>query len=248
MRLKMLACKALYREISLLSAHCENFVDVTYLRQGLHDTPALLTQALQKEIDSIDEGEDIHTYKSYFSQKDFDAILLGYGLCSNGTVGLTSKKYKLVVPRAHDCITLFLGSKEAYRDYFDSHSGTYWYNASWIENAGTPSEETDEDMLKVYAEKYGEENAAFLLNAELTGNYNRCAYVKWDELNFPKHEEYTQRAAKHYGWDYDCVLGNKSLMLDFLNGDWDESKFLTVPPGQKIAADYLDKDKILTCE
>ncbi len=246
MRLKMIACKALYREVSLLTAQSDHFVDVTYLRQGLHDTPALLKEQLQKEIDKIDEGNDPYTYSSYFSKRDFDAILLGYGLCSNGVVGISSQKYPIVVPRAHDCITLFLGSRERYQEYFDRHSGTYWYTASWIENGGTPSKQTEEEMLKVYAENYGEENAEFLLYSELTGNYNRCAYVRWDEFSFPHHEKYTQEAAEHFGWDFDLVQGNSCLMRDFIEGRWENDKFLVVQPGQKIAADYLRGGKILT--
>ena len=59
----------------------------------------------------------------------YDAILIGYALCSNGVVGLTSRRIPLVIPRGHDCITLLLGSKELYRDYFDSHRGIYWYSS-----------------------------------------------------------------------------------------------------------------------
>lgn len=58
-RFKLLACKALYREFSLLSSACENFIDATYMQQG-HDTPKLLNEQLQHEIDMIDEGRDIH--------------------------------------------------------------------------------------------------------------------------------------------------------------------------------------------
>ncbi len=238
MRLKLIACKALYRELSLISATCENFVDVTYMRQGLHDTPDLLRDALQKEIDLIDGGDDVHTFKSPYSKRDFDAILLGYGLCANGVVGVGSKKYPVVVPRAHDCITLFLGSKEAYKEYFDAHSGTFWYNASWIENAHMPSEQSDKEMFEVYAEKYGEENARFLLDAEMTENYNRGAYVKWDELDFPQYEQYTRDAAAYRGWEYDCVQGGSGLLRDFIGGNWGEGRFLVVPAGSKIAADY----------
>ena len=54
-------------------------------------------------------------------------------LCSNGLVGLTARNIPVVVPRAHDCITLFLGSKERYLDYFQSHTGVYFKTSGWIE-------------------------------------------------------------------------------------------------------------------
>ncbi|HBU11956.1 MAG TPA: hypothetical protein DEB31_04290 [Clostridiales bacterium] len=245
MRLKLIACKALFREASLIAAQSENFIDATYLRQGLHDTPDLLRRAIQDEIDRVESGDDIHTYSARYDRRDFDAILLGYGLCSNGIVGVGSKKYPVVVPRAHDCITLYLGSKEAYAAYFKEHGGTFWYNASWIENAVTPSEQTDREMMAVYAEKYGEENAAFLLEAEMTENYTRAAYIKWPELSFPQYEKYTRDAAAYRGWEYDCVLGSSALMLEFLDGVWDYDKFLVAPPGSAIEADVRPGGKIL---
>jgi hypothetical protein len=232
-----LACKALYREFSLLTARCGNFIDATYLRQGLHDTPRLLQKALQDEIDAIDAGEDMHSLSPGFS-KDFDAILLGYGLCSNGTAGLSSKKYTLVIPRTDDCIGLLLGSYKKYREYFDKHSGTYWYTPSWIENAYTPSEEMEKARFSEYSAKYGEDNAKYLLENEfMLGNYDRAAYIAWSELPFPEYEEYTRRAAQYYGWNYDKVKGDISLLQDFVNGNWDE-RFLKAEPGAKTEADY----------
>lgn len=238
MRFKLIACKALYRETSLITATCGHFVDATYMRQGLHNTPALLAAALQAEIDKIDAEDDLHTYKNEYSRRDFDAILLGYGLCSNGTAGLSSKKYQMVIPRCHDCITLFLGSQEKYAEYFDAHCGTYWYNASWIENALTPSQETNREMYDFYAEKFGEENAEYLVMAELTSNYNRSAYIRWDELPFPAHEQYTRDAAADQGWEFDLVQGHSGYLRDFFSGNWDEKRFLVVPPGRKTAPDY----------
>ncbi|MDL2238375.1 DUF1638 domain-containing protein [Christensenellaceae bacterium OttesenSCG-928-K19] len=245
MRLKLIACKALFREVSLISAYSQNFIDATFMRQGLHDTPDLLRQALQEEIDKIDAGDDVHTFQSHFVKREFDAILLGYGLCSNGIVGLGSKKYPLVVPRAHDCITLFLGSKEKYAEYFNNHSGTFWYNASWIENSVTPSEQSDKEMLEVYKERYGEENAEFLMEAEVTDNYDRAAYIKWPELSFPQHEEYTRDAAKYRGWELDIVEGDSSLLLEFLDGNWEYDKFLVVPPGHRVESDLSGSGKII---
>lgn len=241
LRLKLLACKALYRECSLLSAKSKNYIDATYLQQGLHDTPSLLHDALQAEIDRIDKGKDLYSCKPRFD-KDFDAIILGYGLCSNAIVGLSSKKYDIVVPRCDDCIALFLGSYEKYRKYFDAHSGTYWYNPSWIENAYTPSKENDEALIKEYTEKYGEDNAKYIMEMEHTAkNYSRCAYVEWDELNFPEYIAYTKDAADYFGWEFDLVGGNSALLSDLFEGNWRKEHFLVVPAGKKIAPEYTGK-------
>jgi hypothetical protein len=236
-RFKLLACKALYREFSLLSSASENFIDATYMQQGLHDTPKLLKEALQREIDMIDEGGDIHSYYPRFG-RDFDAIILGYGLCSNGIIGLSSRKYTIVVPRTDDCIALLLGSYRRYKEYFDSHCGTYWYTASWIENAYTPSEEAQKALLAEYTEKYGEDNAKYLAEADTTlKNYNRAAYAEWKELGFPEYEKLARDAAAYFGWDFEKVLGDKKFLEDLINGIWDD-RFVIVPPGKRIEADY----------
>jgi hypothetical protein len=252
MRLKMLACKVFFREVSLIAATCKNYLDVTYIRQGLHDTPDLLRRALQDELDRIDAGDDIYTYKPRYDYKerDFDAVLLGYGLCSNGLAGLSSKKYPLVVPRAHDCITLFLGSHGAYQDYFNLHPGTFWYNASWIENSSfMPSEESERALTAIYTDLYGAEDAQYILEQEMPDSYKRCAYIRWDEMNFPEYEKYTEDAAAYLGMDFDAVRGNSGMLRDFIDGRWDDERFLVTRPGQKIAPDYSeDTSRIMTAE
>jgi hypothetical protein len=245
LRLKMIACKALYREVSLLTANCENYVDVTYIKQGLHDTPKILNDTLNSEIAKIDAGDDIHSTKPEYG-RDFDAILLGYGLCSNGIVGLSSKKYPIIVPRSDDCIALFLGSYEKYKQEYDKNSGTYWYTASWIENSNMPSESTRKEMYKHYVKKYGEDNADFLLENMLSiKNYSRAAYVSWDALDFPQYEQYTQDAAEYYGWEYEKIKGSPQLLADFIEGNWDD-RFLVAPPNHKIVADY--GTSVVKCE
>ena len=65
--------------------------------------------------------EQIDQAAEYASQ-----IVLGYGLCSNGIVGITARNQSLIVPRCHDCITLFLGSPAAYSEVFKERSGSYY--------------------------------------------------------------------------------------------------------------------------
>ncbi len=237
MRLKLIACKALYREFSFLTAASKNFIDATYLKQGLHDTPAFLNEALREEIRKIDLGEDLYSFSPQ-QGRDFDAILLGYGLCSNGIVGLSSQKYKIVVPKTDDCIALILGSYRQYKEYFDAHCGTYWYTPSWIENAYTPSLQMESFRLEEYTKIYGEDNAKYLVETEMMiKNYNRAAYAAWDEISLAEYETYTKEAAEHFGWEYDRVKADKRYLEDFINGKWDE-RFLVAMPGQRIEADY----------
>ena len=239
-RLKLLACKVFYREISMLSSVCENFIDVTYLRQGLHRTPEILHKNLQNEIDRIDAASDIYSCQKQ-EYRDFDAILLGYGLCSNALCGLKSKEYRLVIPRAHDCITLFLGSKEWYRQYFDAHSGgVYWYTPGWNENTLMPGKETLDIKRNRYIEQYGEEEAEFLLEEEhrWMEKYNTCAYIDWEEMSFESHIQYTKRCAESLDLKFDLLKGNSSLMRDFIGGNWREEDFLVLEPGHSVAQSF----------
>jgi hypothetical protein len=48
----------------------------------------------------------------------YDAVAFGYAPCGSGIVGLTARSIPVVAPRAHDRITLFMGSHQRYADYF----------------------------------------------------------------------------------------------------------------------------------
>ena len=249
MRLKLIACKALTRELSYLTALSKNCIDVTFVRQGYHVTPELLRKVLQQEIDSVESGRDAHTNAfgddreslNTGGNEDFDAILIGYGLCSNGIVGLRSKNHTLVIPRGHDCITFFLGSKERYAEYFRTLPGCYWYTASWIENSDLPNEESTRRATERYRKMgYDDDDIEFLLE-ELQGwtkNYKNAGYIRMPFFDKPELQQFTKDAAGHFGWKYNLVEGDMSLLERFLAGDWDAKDFLVVPPGCEVVASY----------
>ena len=121
MRLRVIACEVLAREVYHAAARAEGVVDVALLTQGLHDLGAERMRArLQEEIDSTDPDR-------------YDAVALGYALCSRGAEGLVARGIPIAVPRAHDCITLLLGSRERYTREFEAHPGTYYCSAGWDE-------------------------------------------------------------------------------------------------------------------
>lgn len=216
------------REAYFCAARSKNLVDVVLMEQGLHDEPDKLRTEVQKALNTTADIQG----------RPYDASLLGYGLCSNGIVGLAAK-ITIVVPRGHDCVTLLLGSKDKYKDYFDSHRGVYWYSPGWIESGKQPSKERYEKLLEEYKQKYGQDNAEYLMEVEQTWikEYNWAAYIDWGLGDCDRYRQYTKRCAEFLNWDYDELKGDPSLMQRMLDGDWSDDEFLVVKPGQKINED-----------
>ena len=227
MKLKVISCAVLEREFELCASRSKNDIELFFLEQGLHNTPDELRRRVQEAINQPDS-------------QAFEAIILGYGLCSRGVVGLKSAKTKLVVPRGHDCITLLLGSKQWYREYFDAHPGVYWYSPGWIEHNDQPSQERYEKILAEYTEKYGQDNAKYLVELEQSWvtNYKRATYVDWDWPDSQKHKDFTQRCAKQMGWQYDELHGESGLLQRLLDGQWPEEETLVLQPGQEVAESF----------
>lgn len=227
-RFKCITCKVLQREVYFCASHSRNIVDVWLMPQGLHNEPDRLRIEVQKAIHEI---QDIQS-------NSYDAILLAYGLCSNGIVGLNSR-IPLVVPRGHDCITLLLGSKDEYRQYFDSHKGVYWYSPGWIESETMPGKDRFEKTLAQYTEKYGKENAEYLMEMQegWMKEYEWATYVHWPQFDDSQYVEYSKQCARFMKWKFDKVEGKSGLIQRMMDGIWDEKDFLVLPPGKTIAED-----------
>jgi len=232
----MIACATLARECYYCAAISRNIIDVSILEQGLHDVgEEMMSSALQRAIDTVDAQE-------------YEAILLAYGLCNHGIRGLRAE-IPLVIPRAHDCITLLMGSKEAYLQYFKEYPGTFFHSPGWIERAksslSNPSSTTRQMGLRTYeeyVEQYGEENAKFLMSmlGDHLRNYSRVTYI---DTGIPSSEVQKHEAmewAHQRSLDYAEVQGSIRLILMLMNGEWEETDFLVVEPGKAVATSYDD--------
>ena len=79
MKLQVLCCEVFFREICLLAASSPHTIDLAFLPKGLHDLGVeRMVPRLQEQIDAVPAGE-------------YDAIVLVYGLCNNGIVGLQAR-------------------------------------------------------------------------------------------------------------------------------------------------------------
>jgi hypothetical protein len=143
---------------------------------------------------------------------------------------------------------LLLGSKEKYQDYFDKYKGTYWYSPGWIDTNVQPGEERYEKSKKFYEENYGPDNAEFLLETDQSwiSEYKHAVYVYWPELDKKRYRDYTQKCAAFLNWEYHEVQGDRRLMQDMVDGNWDQ-RFLVVNPGCEIAEDLTSENLIRSC-
>lgn len=235
-RYVIVACAVFAREIYYRAATSKNIIDIVILEQGLHDLgEAGMSSKLQDAIDNLDH-------------KKYDAVLLGYGLCNNGVNGLHAP-IPLVIPRSHDCIALLMGSKDQYREYFDANPGTYYRSSGWIERADyhlSNSDSTTSQMGMMgyddYVEKYGEENAKYLIDMFEGGlnHYTKLAYVDTQVGEFPEYIESEKKIAKDRGWEFELIIGDTELFRRLLDGEWNEEDFLVVNPGETLKPSHDD--------
>ncbi|MHB0999672.1 MAG: DUF1638 domain-containing protein [Armatimonadota bacterium] len=244
MKLYAIACEMLSRECYRASADSPHTVFLDMQKFDLHIEPDKLRNTVQQAIDDVPSGK-------------YDYIVLAYGLCSRGTAGLVARDTPIVIPRAHDCITLLLGSKERYQKEFNEHPGTYYYSAGWVErNEGEVrqgsieivKDRQEQERYLMYVEKYGEENAQYLIDQEKLWleNYNRAVFIDNKIGDIEYYRAFTHKFADTHEWNYEEIAGDTRLIDMLLRGEWNDNEFLIIKPGQKTVDEI--NNRILAVE
>jgi hypothetical protein len=242
MLLKLLACEVFTREICFCMANTPHVIDLEFTPVGSHDHPEILQKTLQNKIQAADE-----------SKRGYDAILLCFGLCGNAIAGLTAGSTQLVVPRAHDCATILLGSKSLFNRHFGgspsmpfSSRGHVERNTGWnIHHLWTQDEKT---QLSEYAKRYGEESAHYIYEAMnphvKDKRTDKVVYITIPQTESGECIRSAREKAAVDDKEFLELTGSLALMQNLMDGNWYPNDFLVVKPCQTVRGIY-DRDIVI---
>ncbi len=232
MRLKILGCGVFEPELSLLLDDSPHEVDFEALEAGLHETPAKLRESVQERIDAA-------------AAAGYDAVGLAYGLCGRGTAGLIARGVAVVIPRVHDCLTLFMGSREEYRRQFRRHPGTFYITPGWythklgLDQTGRlrswSMDAREHPRFAELSERFGESSAVEIINflGSWKRSYTRVAVIDTGGEQVDECLGMAERIAAELGWECERLPGDTSMLRDLIMGRWAPTRFLVLHPGER---------------
>jgi hypothetical protein len=236
MLLKLISCNVFQREASLCIGRSPHIIDPEYTELGEHARSAGLRQLLQARIDATEA-----------SGKAYDAILVLFGLCGNATVGLQARKTRLVIPRAHDCCTILLGSRARFVEHFGKDPSTPFSSSGYLERGDYFLRTSDDgstgvqfgDAYQALVDKFGAEDAKFIW-AEMHPAHedDKAVFIDLPETRHLGYAETFKAKAEAAGKQSVRLDGDIRLIENLLLGKWDESEYLIVPPGSAIEGVY----------
>jgi hypothetical protein len=206
----VIACSIMKEELTRVQ---NDGISIVYLEQSLHRTPQKMKGAIQEEIERAEKW-------------DGEQIILAYGLCSNGILGIRANRHPLLIPKVHDCITLFLGSHERYMEEHQKEPGTYYLTKGWIEEKKSPL-----GIFEEYCQRYGKETAEWVIREELK-NYTRIALVE-SELGMEEaHRKHARENARFLNLKYEEIQGSLEFFRKIIQGPWNRD-FVVLKPGEE---------------
>ena len=208
----IIACRSIKTELEKVHNNQKD-IKLVFVPQFLHRNPEKLTNRLQETIDK--EAEFTNN------------IVLGYGLCSNGTAGLKAPETGLIIPKVHDCITLYLGGEKSYTRLFYQYPGTYFLTPNWIDNKNDPLGLVQYE----YKQRVGYDMAKEAMETEIK-NYKYIAFINNNSENTNYYKERTKENAEFFDKEYIEFEGSVDFLTKIIEGPYDNEDFVWVKPNE----------------
>lgn len=240
MRFRLIGCEVLARELRLEAARSLYPIDLEVLPKALHDLGGKrMRAAIQERIDAVDPQE-------------YAAVLMGYALCGNGLDSIQARSVPVVIPRAHDCIAMLIGSRDEYERILAENPGTFFRSPGWVEHcgntiqlSGAPADAVNE--LDWLIEKYGEDSGRYLYEElySYRRQYSRLVYIETGVAPGSRFEEQARDEAAKRQWAFEKYDGSRTWFRKLVTADWDDD-FVVLQPGERSMVRY--DAQILTAE
>ncbi len=217
MKIKVIACEVMKEELLLVNT--ENTVDWHFVSMGLHTRPQKLQEELKSILEKITE--------------DYDRVILGFGLCGGAVRGLKADHYTLTIPRIHDCIPVFLGSRKRF-EQLQKTPGTFYLTSGWLE-CGTP-------VMTEYqrvCQKYGEKKAKIVFS-RMYDSYKRVLFLHTDHPRDEAGLAASKEIAVLLELECHTTDGSSDYLNKLVNGPWEEAEFIQLEPGEVLKDSHFN--------
>lgn len=217
MKSLIISCNTIRTEVDLMIEKTGCDYPVIYLESGLHNYPEKLSAVLQENLNRI---------------SNVDQVLLVMGYCGNAVVGLKPEGFKLVIPRADDCITMLLGSQNK-RKEVQEEKYTYFLSKGWIDMF-EDIEKTMVDERERMKKRYGKEKGEKIWKMAFK-HYERLGVIDIGEFNLEEMMENAKEKAELMDLECEVIPGTTKLLEKILIGPWDENEFIIIKSGETVS-------------
>lgn len=211
MPIKLIGCLSTKNEVIGLGLSPD--IVCEFLDFSLHACPVELHTTLQRRIDD---------------SQHYDLIMLTYGRCSRALDRLISLAVPVIMPKAHDCISLLLGSDLKRQQLSDLNPDVYYFSQGWLEYGRDPYAEYLE-----YLEKYSKEDASYLIQT-LYGRYKEAVFIRTcHDEKLKVCRKRLKEIAGFFKWKTSEIPGDLGLLAKVVRGVPDPD-VIWAAPGQVI--------------
>jgi hypothetical protein len=222
----LISCAMVEDEVTCAMKAVGAQIPVIWVDRGYHNEPTRLRAVLQERIDWVED-------------RGAKTVLLAFGLCGNGAVGLRTRSATLAMPRFDDCINFMLKHGERMQRGL-SKAGVMYLTRGWSQDEAA----TVIGLRERYALKYGERRANIIMRHMFEG-YKAVSLIDNGCYDVDSVMPIACATARELGVCTRVDEGGNEVLEKLLSGRWDDD-ILVVEPGRALEQDdfeFEDKRK-----
>jgi hypothetical protein len=196
MKIGVVACNIIQRELEKLLAEMPGIEEVVWLDGALHVHPEKMKEAIREEVLKLEGWVDV--------------VFLGYGYCQS-LKGLDQEfDFPVILPQVDDCIALLM-TPERYAEEVKKEVGTWFMTPGWAEvGADMVIKELRLDRVK----KYGKDPLE--MARRLFTHYKRGLYISTGVGDEEESLSNARKFCADFNLSLECTSAEPTLLAEWL--------------------------------